>query len=168
MNSDQHFIRLASLIVLVASSLAGCSEEGEPTPSDEACEHAQGGPSSAVTAGSAPDSSAGDVTEEHTRHDVTLVAVDGGNGGFVQFNSEGGEHIFFLTRDIPIAFQDAAAALVPIEQSSAEETCDEVVVAHRIDLPVGRIILEFGPTAETSVSVLIEPVAHDEAHGDGA
>lgn len=168
MNSNQHFIRLASLIVIVAISLAGCPEEAQPTPSDEACEHAKGGPSSAVTAGIAPDSSAGDVTEEHTRHDVTLVAADGGNGGFVQFNSEGGEHVFFLTHDIPIAFQDAAAALLPIEDSSAEKTCDEVVVAHLIDLPVGRIILELGPTAETSVSVLVEPLVHDEVHGDDA
>lgn len=151
-------------LALAGLLLPGCAEP-EPTPSDEACEHAQSGPAAAATAGSVADSTAGDVTGEHTRHDVTLVAIDGGNGGFVQLDSEGGEHVIFLTADVPLALLDGNAAAIAIAESVAESTCDEVVIAHHAVLPVGKVFLSFGPTAAESVSLVVEPL---DNHADEA
>jgi hypothetical protein len=54
--------------------------EGEEDPFAEACEHMAEGPANAVTA-SLDVASLPDVSAPHTRHDVTLVDVDGGGEG---------------------------------------------------------------------------------------
>lgn len=154
----------AVLVALaVVGVAAGCAEE-ELTPSDEACEHAQKGPASAATASTVADSTAGDVSAEHTRHDIAFVAVDGGNGGFVQLDAEGGELGFFLTADVPLALFDGNAAPVAIEERLEETTCPEVIVSHHVELPVGKVFLSFGPTTENGVSLLVEPLGE---HTDG-
>jgi hypothetical protein len=156
-------------VTLTAASLAcslacdGYVEEG--TPEAEACEHAVDGPANAVTASSSDDDGAPDVSAEHTRHDVTLVALPGdeGNGGFVRLESEGGEHIVFLTVDVPLAFAQADGTAIEDELVRDETTCAEVVTSHHVELPVGIVSIGFGPTPETSVSIVIEPTgAHED------
>jgi hypothetical protein len=149
---------------LVAAS--GCTDPRN-VASEEACEHAQEGPFNAVTASTVADASAPNISEEHTSHDVTLVAVTDGNGGFVQLDSEGGPHIFFLTKVVPLSLADGNGGAIA-GTSVAESTCPEVVTAVEAELPVGKIFVELGPTTEESVSVVVEPAPHedDESHDD--
>jgi hypothetical protein len=150
-------MRAALLIVPLA--LVGCGGAVEPPvesgPSDEACEHAQEGPAVASTASVTPFDGA-DITEPHARHDVALVDVVGGKGGFAQYDSAGGAHTFFLTKDIPVSFRDPGGNELAIDETKDETTCAEVVVAHHITLDVGKVFLGFGPTDEDTVSLVIE------------
>jgi hypothetical protein len=148
------------LIAVVAVVVAGCT-----SPSAEACRIAQEGPSNAVSASLTADESAGDVSAERTRHDVTLVALTGGNGGSLQLDSEGGRHIIYQTKTITLAVKDAAGTDV-VMTSVEEQECAEVVSSNDGVLPAGQLFINLGPSPESDVSLIVLAAADDDDDGD--
>lgn len=143
-------VSLATLFLLTA-----CPEP-EPTLDDEACEHLAGGPAVAVTAAATGDGPL--IGEEHTRYDVALVPVTGGNGGAVRFASaEAGDHVFFLGAGVPLAVVDGSGQTVtPEETRTTGLACAEQKARVVVPLGVGTYHLRFGPTTESEVRVVVE------------
>jgi hypothetical protein len=131
-------------------------------PDVEGCEHLQEGPAAAVTAAATSSAAAPAIANDHKRYDITLVAVGGQQGGSVRFNSaEAGDYILFLNKDVPVSFKDATGKAIAIEESTKSATqCTDIQGRHVVELGVGVQYIEFGPTTETSVSVVLEEAAH--------
>lgn len=154
----------------LALALAACTppegggDAGEQaSPEEEACEHLAEGPSSAVTAAADLDG-APDISEAHRRYDVTLIPVDGGNGGSVAYAAaEEGDYLIFLGADVSLSVFDSSGAEVTLEASGrGSEHCGEIAAHHTVELGVGTYELVFGPTDETEVRVVVEHAAHEE------
>lgn len=172
------------LAIAALVSLAACtgspatSPSPTPTPSaspsaaahnslaaeGEACEHLKGGPAVAVTT-TAEATGAPEVKADHKRYDLTFVAGAGGNRGTVRFNSaEAVEWSFFMNKDIPVVVRDAAGVSLPIlERSTSSTLCGEIKAQNVFLLGVGPYTVEFGPTTETTVGLIVEET-HPEGH----
>ena len=155
--------------------LAACGDEDSDTPApgeeeesveEEGCEHMAEGPATAVTA-AADAASAPDATAEHTRVDIALAGVEGGNGGFVIYEAEAdGEYIFFLDKTVGLTITDAAGNAVEIEESGPVDLCSEVAIHHVVDMGLGLHTIAFEATAETSLSMVVEAAGEHEEHED--
>jgi hypothetical protein len=154
------------------SSAASVAPAASPTPhhtneaEQEACEHLPGGPAVAVT-GTLAATGAPEVKADHNRYDVTLVAGQGGNTGTVRFNSpEAVEWSFFLNKNVPFQVRDAAGVALPIIETKTSSTyCGDIKAGHIVLLGVGPVTVQFGPTTETSVGLVIEE-SHPHEGGD--
>lgn len=147
---------------LTISTLAfGCSSSGTPNIDVEGCEHLKEGPPVAVTAAATADLAPA-VDADHMRYDVALIDVTGGKGGFVKYAApEATDYLFFLGADVPVQFLDAANAPVAPEESTTSSTvCTEIKGRHLIELAVGTYAIKIGPTAQTSVGIVVEEAAH--------
>lgn len=144
---------------LVSLALACGGVEPGPSPDAELCEHLQEGPATAVTAAA---SNGPAVSNDHRRYDVTLAASGGQYGGQVSFAvASQGEFMFALNKDVPVAFANAGGGTVApelVEKSSTE--CTDIKAKYLVPLDVGTYTLTFGPTAETTVGMVIEETAH--------
>lgn len=151
------FLIAISLAALALPSLLSSCDgyEEQESPSAEACEHTQAGPSNAVAAAAVADTTAGDVSAAHTRHDVTLVAGNGGNSGFVRFDSVGGATTIFSSADLAIAATNGNGTSIALS-AAGESECTEVVKSFSGDMPVGLVFLRLGPTDATNVSLVVE------------
>jgi hypothetical protein len=156
-------MKLFAAVLVSAGLIFGCGGEEEENVDVEGCEHLQEGPSTAVTA-TAATAGAPAVKDDHRRYDVTLVDVTGGKGGSVTFAAaEEGDYVLFTSADVPVAVTNANGQTVAIEASAkSSPECTEIKGRHTIPMKVGTHTFTFGPTTQTSVSVVIEP----EAHGD--
>ncbi len=157
--------KLLSACLLSSALLIAC---GDTNVADvEGCEHLQEGPGAAVTA-TASTSGAPAVSNDHKRYDITLPAGTGGNVGSVSFAvSEATDYVLFLGADVPVKVASSAGAEVTFEETATRsEECSEVKGRHVVPLQVGTYTLTFGPTSQASVSLVIEEMAHDEAHAD--
>lgn len=129
---------------------------------EEGCEHMTEGPAQPISAsleGAGPD-----VSTSHTRFDVALATQEAGNGGFVSYASgEAGDYRFYLSVDVPVSVKDALGAPVAIESSASGGDCTVIALYHTIELGVGTYTLSFGPTTETSVSLVAE-LSGEHAH----
>lgn len=147
--------KLLSTGLLSAALLAGCA----PAVSDfekDGCEHLKEGPAKAVTA-TATANGAPDVSDEHTRFDIALVDVSGGKGGTVIFRA-GAEkdYAFTLGADVTLKVKDSSGAEVAFEESAkSSSACTELKALHVAELKAGSHTLEFGPTSQTSVSLVV-------------
>jgi len=148
------------LLTLGASALhllgCGSAQQQQHDPADDACVHMANGPNANSAASDAADAGAPDVSAHHTRHDITLTNLTGGNGGFVKFLS--GKHtdfFFFLDKDIPFAVQDAVGGAVSIEERRSVGECAEVAMGHKAAIEVGTYYLSFGPTPLATVSLVV-------------
>lgn len=146
--------------VLLVPALSACPGP-QPHEDDELCEHLADGPAEAVTAATSGDGPL--IADDHTRYDITLAAVTGGNGGTVRFAAdEAGEFIIALDAAVPLVVTDGSGATVTAEDTAtSSEACTEIRGRHVFDLEVGTYVLRFGPTAETKVGVVVEHGAHD-------
>lgn len=159
-------LRIVPALAIWPTLALGCptAAEGEgegEDPAAEACEHMADGPDIDVTAGG-DFATAPDVSEPHTRHDVTLIDVVGGKGGSVTYAaSETTDHLLFLDASVPVAFFDGTSTPIVIEDTS-EDICAGIPVSHTVELPIGTVEIRFGPTTEESVSIVIEAGAHDD------
>jgi hypothetical protein len=147
---------------------AGCGDDAHEESIDvEGCEHLQEGPAAPITA-AADAAGAPAVDDDHRRYDVSLPDVGGGQrGGFVAFAAaEATDYVFFLSADVAVAFTDAGGQPVAIEEStSSSPECEEIRGRHLIELAVGTVAIELGPTAEAEVSIVVEPAGeHDHEH----
>ena len=147
-----------------AGADAGEEEHGHDVE-EELCEHMAEGPAVAVTAGSTL-TDAPDVSTEHTRHDVTLLADEGSvYSGSVAFAAdEAGEFFVALNTDVTVAFLTGSGDAIAIEETEmGSELCTEVGIIHVIDLEVGTAELRFSGATEEVVQVVIE---HGGEHED--
>jgi hypothetical protein len=155
--------KLLSACLLSSALLIAC---GEPNEADvEGCEHLQEGPNVAVTATSAT-SGAPAVSNDHKRYDITLPPGTGGNVGSVSFAAgEATDYVLFLGANVPVKVTDSSGQDVEFEMtatSSAE--CSEIKGRNLVELGVGTYTLTFGPTTQSTVSLVIEEAAHDGEH----
>lgn len=149
---------LACMATLALASACGGEDiEGE------ICEHLAEGPSKALTATSSA-AAAPDASAAHTRHDVMLVADQGMKGGWVAYAAaEAGDHVIGLGAAVPLSITGPDGAAIAIEKTeNTGLSCDVLKVKHTVELPVGRSVLRFGPTALDSVSAVIEADAGHE------
>lgn len=150
----------ARALVVAALALSACA----PTEHEEleACEHLADGPARSLTAVSEGEGPA--LSDDHTRYDVTLTAITGGNGGQVHLAADAAaEYGFYLSAEVPLAITDADGNPVTLEQKPLpEDACSELALWVAADLTVGTWVLRFGPTAQGSVSVVVE--AEEEGH----
>jgi hypothetical protein len=165
------------LLAVLTLSLAACGGDddggdeedmgGEESIDVEGCEHLIEGPEVAVTATAETDGAPA-VGDDHMRYDVTLVEVDGGNGGSVAFDAdEASDFIFFLSADVDMTITDSEGAEVAIEESaSSSPECEEIRGRHVAELEVGTNYLTFGPTDEAELSVVIEHADHEHEEGE--
>jgi hypothetical protein len=147
--------KLLSACLLSSALLAGCGESHEADV--EGCEHLAEGPEVAVTA-SASASGAPAVSNDHKRYDITLPAGSEGNTGSVSFAvSETAHYVFFLGANVPLKVTNSSGAEVAFESTAtSSEECTAVKGRHVAELLVGTYTLTFGPTTQSSVSLVIE------------
>jgi hypothetical protein len=157
-------------LFITLAFLAACGKEDpdhqEPSLEEELCEHLQDGPPKAITA-TPTATGAPDGTADHTRIDVTLVALTAMNGGTVTYAaSAAGDYAIALSKNVPLVIKKASdGSAVAFEESSGQSTsCPELAAMHRFELAIGTYTLELGPTAETSVSFVVEEAEHEDAH----
>lgn len=183
LNRNRFAAPLAALALTSGLVLAGCQllpgSAGTPSPSPsasasapaipeadlEACEHLNEGPAVAVTATlSAQD--APDVSEGHKRYDISLVAQNEQYTGHVLYNSkEEADYVLFFNQDVNLEVKDAENVTVDIETSaSSSVACGTVKARYVVPLGVGLYTLKLGPTAASTVSLVIEESAHSD-HG---
>jgi hypothetical protein len=135
--------RAAAAVVVMA--LGGCGDDGH-THDDEglgvdACEHLEGGPIKAVTAG-ADAASATAAGDEHTRYDVALVDVGADSGGFLSVAvADAGEHVLFFDEDVTLVVTDGTGATVATTKATSDADCDLVKTAYTVDFSVGTYTL---------------------------
>lgn len=157
--------KILSACLLSSALLIACNNAN---PADvEACEHLQEGPSAAVTA-TAATSGAPAVSNDHKRYDITLPAGTGGNVGSVSFAAgEAGDYVLFTGAAVPVKVTSSAGQQVAFEESATSSTeCTEVKGRYVVPLAVGTYTLTFGPTTQSSVSLVIEETDHGTEHQD--
>jgi hypothetical protein len=157
-------MKLFSAVLLSSALLVACGEEAEETADTEACEHLKEGPTSPVTAVATGMGPA--VSNDHRRYDITLVDVTGGKGGSVSFAAaEGIDYILFTGADVPVTVKNSGGTAVNPEASATSSSeCTEVKGRFTYPLSVGTYTLTFGPTALTSVPLVIEEAGGDHEH----
>jgi hypothetical protein len=156
--------KILSACLLSSALLIACNNANEADV--EACEHLQEGPSAAVTATSAT-SGAPAVSNDHKRYDITLPASTGGNYvGSVSFAvGEASDYVLFTGATVPVKVTSSAGAEVAFEESATTSTeCTEVKGRYVVPLQVGTYTLTFGPTTQSTVSLVIEETSHEEEH----
>jgi hypothetical protein len=163
------FFRTTSIALTLPLILVGCGDDHdndhseEVPPLEDACEHMEDGPFEPTTA-VADGSVDGAMLTTHTRWNIDLIAVDGGNGGSVSFApAEAGEFLFALASDVPMMVFDATGAEVVLETPPADAgECSLATTVHAVDTAVGTYTVSFGPTDAAAVSVVVVPSEHDE------
>lgn len=149
----------SAVVVAAVFAFVGCGGPAQDPANVEICEHLAEGPAASVTAA---ESMPPAISDDHKRYDVTLIDVNSQKGGSVTFASgEAGEFIFGLNKDVPLTVKDASGTTVAAEATARSvPECDAVKARYAYDLAVGTYTLTFGPTAETSVGVVVEHGAH--------
>lgn len=141
-------------------SSGGSADAAGESTADEACEHLTDGPFVDVVASV---DTPPDVSKGHTAYRVALVDVAGGKGGAVAYaNATAGDVTIFLSRDVPVVVTGPDGSPIDAEDSLEGSACSAIAASHVFPLPVGTSTLTFGPTSETTVSVVIE-AGHDHA-----
>ncbi|HEX5749290.1 MAG TPA: hypothetical protein VFZ09_23880 [Archangium sp.] len=152
--------KLLSACLLSSALLAGCVEANEADV--EGCEHLQEGPGAAVSASASATGTLPAVSNDHKRYDISLPAGSGGNVGSVSFAAaEATDYVFFLSTNVALKVTSASGETVSFEESATKsDVCPEVKGRFVAPLQVGTYTLTFGPTADSSVSLVIEETAH--------
>lgn len=172
---------LAALTLTTGLVLAGCQllpgSAGTPTPAPsetassepipeadlEACEHMNNGPAVTVTA-SLDAKAAPDVSAGHKRYDIALIQENGQYAGKVLYNSnEEANYVFFFDQDVKLEVRDDQDAVVEFEATASFSTaCGKVKARYELPLGVGFYTLHLGPTAASTVSLVVEESAHED------
>lgn len=169
---------VATLSVGMALAIGACGEDDDTIPPVESldgelveaaghiCGHLVGGPFESVNA--APDATDAlgpdhNATFEHTA--VTTMLISG--AGFVHLDiEEEGEFAIGLSSNIPLSFTHEGAAVTPEESfQPPSNLCSDLAIVHVIDLEAGEIVLEFGPSSESDIVMVVESLGEHD-HGD--
>ncbi|MCA9678961.1 MAG: hypothetical protein H6709_25015 [Kofleriaceae bacterium] len=154
-------MKLTTMILGGASAVlvAACGGGDDvPAVDVEACQHLQGGPFQALTAGAVRDSSAPGIDDDHVAYQVTLPARGGGQGGFVFFGAAvAGDYVLFLDGDVDVEVTDSAGATVaPSATATSSAACGEVRRRLTVPMELGTYFLDLS-SAATEVTAVIEP-----------
>ena len=147
----------------------GQEEHNEDEVNEEGCEHMEEGPSESVTATASLEGTQTDISAAHTRFDIALLEDSGSYTGFVTYDaSEEGELFLFLNANVPVSVTRLSdGSTVEIEETDeAFAFCDAVSVLHVLDVELGTLALEFGPTSESEVRAVLELTTGDHDHDD--
>lgn len=129
---------------VLALSSFGCANErdAEPSIGFDACEHFSNGPERGVSAGMGV-ASAADVSDEHTRYDLTLPGDAAPHVGFVKVAiADAGAHVFFFDAPVEVAVTDASGtAVAPEGTATSDADCATVGSAFTFELAVGTYTL---------------------------
>lgn len=146
---------------MACDSGGGSSGSEEVTLVGEFCEHAEEGPFEDVVA-AADRASGPDATAEHAAVRVDLSGLLAGERGYVKWiASADSEFAFGLSGDVPLEVLDVTGTAVPGHGSTAipAADCEVMALYHSLDLRVGTHFLAFGPTAATTVTMVVEDLA---------
>jgi hypothetical protein len=138
------------------------------TAAQIACDHFEFGP--AVDLAAAAEGAALPAVEPHTRSNLRLAAVQGGNGGRLTFEpGQEGTVFFFLDGAVPLTVLDAAQAEVAL-RSTAVEMCAPAAAGFEVELDDAPYVLVLGPSEAGEVALVVHvPPAegeHHDEHGD--
>jgi hypothetical protein len=141
--------------ICIALAAVGCdSHEGEGD--EELCEHLNERPGVQVQAGDDP-MGAPAVRADHLRYEIALNEVAGGYEGLVSFASDrAGERVVALDADVPFAVFQGVNPLALTSSATSSEACVEIKGRSTFELGVGTYAFKLGPTALTSVGLVIE------------
>jgi hypothetical protein len=138
----------AAVGLCLSLGVAGCSDD-EVSLDAEGCEHLREGPA-------VPTPSGGAIDDDHQRYDLTL-SPSANPAGVVTFASSREDHYFvFLSRDVPLTVRQGGKEIAPTGFVDGSPACTEIATRSQFHLSVGTYELVFGPTSETSVSIVIE------------
>ncbi|MCP3101351.1 hypothetical protein LZ198_20975 [Myxococcus sp. K15C18031901] len=157
--------KLLSVLLMSTALLTAACGDDDATPEEgvdvEGCEHLREGPSVAVAATTTGTPPA--VDDNHRRYDITLVSGEAGHSGAVSFAaSEATDYVLYLGADVPVRVTDASGAAVELEESAkGSASCTEIKGRHVVPLTVGTFTFTFGPTASSSVSLVVEEASHE-------
>jgi hypothetical protein len=156
--------KLLSACLLSSALLAGCG--GEKNEADvEGCEHLQQGPGAAVTASASATGTLPAVSNDHKRYDISLTAGTGGNVGSVSFAvAEASDYVFFLGSNVTLKVTNGSGEVAFEESATSSTECTNIKGRYVAPLSVGTYTLTFGPTSESSVSLVIEETDHAHEH----
>ncbi len=167
---------LLSVLTAVALSLAvtACDDgDGEhheedghesESPATHACEHIEGGPAVAVVAAEFASKQYPDVSALHTRFDVSLPDTDDGLGYLWYPAAEAGDHILFLTEDVPVTILGPDGEEVAPEHSGGSpEECPSILTHHLVHMEIGTYTVALGPADVTEVGLVVY-VGGEEGH----
>lgn len=172
MNSWARRAGCAGAAGLFVASMGGCGDDHghdhdhEVLPLEDACEHMADGPAEPIAA-VAEGATGPDITEDHTRWDIALVAVAGGNGGSVTFApSAAGEYLLAMSADLPVMLFDGNGNTVALETPAADDgACELAAASYAVDAAIGTYTLIIGPTDATTVQlVVVHADEHDHEH----
>lgn len=124
----------------------------------EGCEHMNEGPAVAVTANLVSMNRERDkVAVTHTRFDVKLTPNAGQNEGYVLLDSdEAAEVQVYLSQDVPFKLMQDGHVIAFDASDKHPLTCPAIQAHYAADLGIGPVELHFGPTPETTVSLVLE------------
>ncbi len=155
---------------LAALAFIACGDDHdhahEPTAGEDACEHFAQGPIETATAGASA-SEAVDVSEEHTRFDLTLPAAGERRVGYVEVAIDAaGDHTFFFDTAVDLTLTDGAGAAVAAESTATSDPdCGTIKSAVTVELAVGTYTLAIDAAAGTEPVLLVWFGAeHDHEH----
>lgn len=152
----------------------GHSEEhGHSDALAHACGHFDDNPM-AVTAATDQNAASVAIPNDHTRYDIALA----GGQGFVTFSRDADAEVsFYLGVDTPFALLQNGAPLMAEAVTPITEGCDAVKMIYTYDLAPGDYLVQFGPGAVDSVTLVWETggehshsdeekdAAHEDEHG---
>ena len=153
------YLNIIATISVVAATSMGC-QEAEENRFEHACDHVGDSPLS-VIADAVASVDAPDISQAHTNYEVSFTEVDGGLGGAVTFGAdESGDYALVLSADVPLTLSDASGDALTLEETMTSP-CDQGGVGYVYLLSLGTTQIEFGPTSDTSVELVVE---HLEDH----
>jgi hypothetical protein len=126
---------------------------------EHACLHGSFGPFRSVTAAALGESGP-DVSRAHTAFAITLPEADGGRAGAVRYRpTEDGDFAFFSSTQVAVTVRDAQGGEVEAEVAKAVSGCDSLSAVTVHGLRAGEVYtLEFGPTSETVITLVVEHI----------
>jgi len=148
---------MRSLALLIA--LTACGGTGENIDA-EGCMYLEGGPFTAITAGTAMDATAPSIVADTGAFTVTLPAS---GVGFLGFDSpDDTEYAVFADRSITIAaFTPTGTEIMAAARATSTDVCTIVRQRDIIELPVGLFYLSLGPDAGGPINVVLRPYNPD-------
>ncbi|TXD39028.1 hypothetical protein FRC98_01090 [Lujinxingia vulgaris] len=165
---------LLSLSLLTVVLCTGCGDADdhdhedheELSAEEEACTHAQDSPTTVAASAGLAGLDA-DVSQRHTLYEVTLQETETGSGdyrGYLSYEAaEHADYLIFTSTEVELRVLDTndVAQDVSVE---AVDGCAELAQSHRVSLEAQSYVIELGPSDASTLSLIIEPEAHDHDH----
>lgn len=133
-------------------------EEVTGTVDEEGCEHLMDTGGMSITAAMVGDNAPPTVDDDHTRYNIQLPSVGGGdNQGVVEFQTTAGVFVFFVDQNVPFEVQSTAGATIAAaSRDTSSPACTLVRGRFEYNLPIGTYFVVIGPTQQSEIGMVIE------------